>query len=184
MDLNKIIHTRRSVRKFKSDKPDWREIIECIDAMRYAPMAGNNFSLKFIMVDDEEKIKKMAKAAQQDFVAQAKYIVVVCTTPGRTETSYGDRGTKYLKQQAGAAIQNFLLKLTEAKLSTCWVGHFVDDQIKDILDIPKEIHVEALFPIGYAYKKPEEKRIIELDAVLYFNKYGNKKMNTPPKLSA
>ena len=81
-------------------------------------------------------------------------------------------------------MQNFLLKLTEAKLATCWVGHFVDDEIKDILDIPKDIHVEALFPIGYAFEKPKEKRYIDLDAVLYFNKYGNKKMNDPPKLSA
>jgi nitroreductase len=182
--LDKIIQARRSVRKFKSTKPDWREIIECIDAMRYAPMAGNNFSLKFILVDDEEKIQKLAGAAQQGFVSQVKYVVVVCTTPERTEISFGDRAKGYLKQQAGAAIQNFLLKLTQARLSTCWVGHFVDDQVKKVLDIPEEIHVEALFPIGYAYRKPESKRIIDLDAVLYFNKYGNKKMGDHPKLSA
>lgn len=184
MGVDRLIQARRSVRKFKSTKPDWREIIECIDAMRYAPMAGNNFSLKFILVDDEEKIDKMAKASQQPFISHAKYVVVVCTTPKRTEIAFEDRGKNYLRQQAGAAIQNFLLKLTEAKLATCWVGHFVDEEIKDILDIPKDIQVEALFPIGYPLKKPEQKRIIDLDTVLYFNKYGNKKMNEPPKLSA
>jgi len=184
MNLDNIIHNRRSVRKFKSKKPDWRTIIECIDSMRYAPMAGNNFSLKFILVDDEEKIQKMAKAAQQDFVADAKYVVVVCTTPMRTKISYEERGENYLKQQAGAAIQNFLLKITESGLSTCWVGHFVDEQIKNILNIPKDIQVEALFPIGYPLKKPESKRIIELDNALYFNKYGNKKMNEIPKIEA
>ena len=42
---------------------------------------------------------------------------MVCTTPGRTEIAFGDRAPGYLKQQAGAAIQNFLLKITEAKLS-------------------------------------------------------------------
>jgi nitroreductase len=89
-----------------------------------------------------------------------------------------------LKQQAGAAIQNFLLKITEARLATCWVGHFVDEEIKSILTIPKDIQVEALFPIGYPLRKPEEKRIIELDNVLYFNKYGNKKMNEVAKVDA
>ncbi|MCX6749862.1 MAG: nitroreductase family protein [Candidatus Pacearchaeota archaeon] len=182
--LDKIIHSRRSVRKFNSTKPDWRTIIECIDAMRYTPMAGNNFSLKFILVDDEKKINELTEASQQDFVGEVKYVLVVCTIPGRTETAYGERGKNYLKHQAGAAIQNFLLKLTEAKISTCWIGHFVDEQVKEILSIPKDIHVEALFPIGYAFRKPEQKRIIDLDAVLYFNKYGNKKMNNPPKLSA
>jgi nitroreductase len=77
MDLDKIIQARRSIRKFKSDKPDWRETIECIDSMRYAPMAGNNFSLKIILVDEEDKIKKMAEAAQQPFITQAKYITGV-----------------------------------------------------------------------------------------------------------
>jgi len=33
-------------------------------------------------------------------------------------------------------------------------------------------------------KKPESKRIIDLDNVLYFNKYGNKKMNTPHTIDA
>jgi nitroreductase len=182
--LDKIIHARRSIQKFKSDKPDWREIIECIDSMRYAPMAGNNFSLKFILVDDEKKIAELTKASQQKFINEAKYVLVVCTTPGRTEISYGDRGKTYLKQQAGAAIQNFLLKITEYKLATCWVGHFVDEQVKDILNIPKDMNVEALFPIGYPMKKPESKRIIDLDNVLYFNKYGNKKMNTPHTIDA
>jgi len=182
--LDKIIHNRRSIKKFKSTKPDWREIIECIDSMRYAPMAGNNFSLKFILVDDEKKIAELTKASQQEFMKEAQYVLVICTTPGRTEIAYGDRGKGYLKQQAGAAIQNFLLKITEYKLATCWIGHFVDEQVKDILDIPKDMNVEAMFPIGYPMKRPESKRIIELDNVLYFNKYGNKKMNNPPKIDA
>ncbi len=184
MGVERLIKARRSIKKFKSTKPDWREIIECIDSMRYAPMAGNNFSLKFILVDDKDKIQKLADAAQQDFIADTKYVVVVCTIPGRTEIAYGDRGKNYLKQQAGAAIQNFLLKLTESKLATCWVGHFIDQQVKDALDIPDEIQVEAMFPIGYAYEKPKEKRYIGLDNILYFNEYGNKNMKEEQKLSA
>ncbi|HOF43999.1 MAG TPA: nitroreductase family protein [Candidatus Pacearchaeota archaeon] len=184
MGVERLIKARRSIRKFKSSKPDWREIIECIDSTRYAPMAGNNFSLKFILVEDGEKIQKLAEAAQQNFITKAKYVIVVCTTPGRTETAYGERGSKYLKQQAGAAIQNLLLKLTECKLATCWVGHFVDEQVKDILDVPDEIDVEAMFPIGYPYEKPKEKRYIELDSILYFNRYDNKRMEEESKLSA
>jgi nitroreductase len=182
--LDKIIHARRSTRKFNSKKPNWRTIIECIDSMRYAPMAGNNFSLKFILVDDPAKIDRISKASQQDFVGEAKYVVVVCTTPIRTEISYEERGKNYLKQQAGAAIENFLLKITEEKLAACWVGHFIDEDIKSILGIPKDIQVEALIPVGYPFKKPEQKRIIELDNVLYFNKYGNKKMNEVAKIEA
>ena len=56
MELDKAIKSRTSVRKFNSKKPNWRNIIECIDAARYAPMAGGNYTLKFILVDEPEKI--------------------------------------------------------------------------------------------------------------------------------
>lgn len=177
MQLDKAIKQRHSVRKFKKKKPDWRDIIEAIDFTRYAPMAGNNFSLKFILVSDKEKIEKIAEAAQQDFIKQVDYLVVACTNPKRTKNAYGKRGERYLKQQAGAGIQNFLLAIEDKGLSTCWVGHFVDEQIKKILDVPKDIDIEAIFPIGYEYKKPKTRKAkIELDRILYFDKYKNKKM--------
>jgi len=181
MELGKAIKGRSSVRKFKSKKPDWRKIIEAIDSARYAPMAGGNYSLKFILVDDAEKIKDIAGACQQDFVGRAHYVVVACSVPGRTTNAYGKQGEVFVRQQAGAAIQNFLLKIEESGLSTCWVGYFVEEQIKRVLQIPEEVQVEALFPIGFEYeKKRARKAKIDLDNILYFNSYGKKKMN-PPK---
>jgi nitroreductase len=178
MDLDKAIKSRSSVRKFKSNKPDWRKIIECIDLARYAPMAGWNYSLKFILVNNPEKIKNIAEACQQDFVATVHYIVVACSNPGRTLNAYGKQGEVYLRQQAGAALQNFLLKIEETGLSTCWVGHFVESQIKRELQIPDGVNVEAVFPIGFEYEKKRVKKDkIELDNILYFNHYGQKKMN-------
>ena len=184
MELDKTIKSRRSVRKFKNKKPNWRRIIECIDAMRYAPMAGNNFTLKFILVDDKEKIQKLAEASQQDFISQADYVVVVCSNPSRTINAYGEKGEVYCRQQAGAAIQNFLLSIIDKGLATTWIGYFVEEQIKKILKIPEKTNVEALFPIGFEFEKPKsQKEKIDLDNVLYFNNYGNEKMNPDKKLN-
>lgn len=183
MDLDKAIQSRTSIRKFSSKKPDWRDIIECIDAARYAPMAGGSYSLKFILVDNPETIKKIAEASQQDFIAHAHYVVVVCSNPSKTINAYGKQGEVYVRQQAGAAIQNFLLKIEEAGLSTCWVGYFVENQIKRILKIPEETNIEAIFPIGFEYEKKRTKKAkIELDNILYFNLYGNKRMKEPEKM--
>ena len=107
MDLDKAIKSRRSVKKFKDKKPDWRDIIDCIDSTRYTPVAGGSFTLKFILVDDKEKIQKISKISQQPFISQAHYLVVVCSTISRATNSFGKRGEIYLRQQAGAAIQNF-----------------------------------------------------------------------------
>ena len=180
MDLNRVIKSRHSVKKFKEKNPDWRDIIECIDAARYAPMAGSNYSLKFILVSDKNIIEKMADAAQQPFIAKAHYVVVACSNPLRTVNAYGKKGEVYVRQQAGAAIQNFLLKVEESGLSTTWIGHFVEEQIKHLLKIPDHIQVEALFPIGYEFeKKYTRKAKIDLDNILYFNEWDNKKMKSP-----
>jgi len=177
MELDKAIKNRISVRRFKEKKPDWRDILDCIDSMRYAPMAGDNFTLKLVLVDDKEKIEKLATAAQQDFISKTKYVLVVCSDPTRTVNAYKKRGEIYCKQQAGAAIQTFLLKIAEAGLATCWIGHFADEQVKRALRIPEKINVEAMFPIGYEFRKPVTRKIkADLDNALYFNEYKNKKM--------
>lgn len=176
MELDKAIQTRHSVRKFSGGKPNWRDIIECIDAARYAPMAGGNFTAKFIVVKDKEKIQKIADAAQQDFVAQAQFVIVVCSDPLRPINAYGEQGKIYSRQQAGAAIENFLLKISEKKLATTWVGYFVESIIKETLNIPEYVNVEAIFPIGYEFKKTALRKKIDLDSILYFEKYGNKNM--------
>jgi len=177
MDLDKAINNRRSIRNYKPRKPDWRDILECIDATRQVPMAGNIFSPQFIIINDEKIIKKIAEYSFQDFIAQAKYVVVFVTKTEKTTLNFKERAKKYLPQQAGAAIQTFLLKLTEMGLSTCWIGHFEDREIKKILKIPEENEIEAIFPIGYSNEKPKPKIPKgDLYTLLYFNKWGEERM--------
>ncbi|OGJ12956.1 hypothetical protein A3K62_00315 [Candidatus Pacearchaeota archaeon RBG_16_35_8] len=184
MDLNKAIKGRHSVKKFKEKKPDWRDILEAIDTARYAPMAGSNYSLKFILVSDKEKIQQLAAASQQPFVGKVHYIVVVCSNPSRTVNAYGERGKIYVRQQAGAAIQNFLLSLEEKGLDSSWVGHFTEEEVKGILDIPEHVQVEAMFPIGYEFeKKYTRKAKIDLDNILYFDEYDNDKMKSEKEIN-
>lgn len=186
MELDLAIQSRRSARKYSDKKPDWRDIIEAIDAMRYAPMAGGMFTLKFILVEDKDDIQKLADASQQEFIATAQYVVVVCSAPKLTKNAYEEFADKFLRQQAGAAIQNFLLKCEELNLKTCWIGYFVEEQVKSILKIPENIQVEAMFPIGLESKKLGDKlkprKKINLDDVLYFYKYNNKQMKKIKKL--
>jgi nitroreductase len=178
MQLKKAIESRRSIRKYKTKSPSWKKIIECIDAARFAPMAGNLFTLNFILVDNSEIIQKIADASFQPFIAEAEYLVVFVSNKGKTQNAYEDRAEKYVKQQAGAAIQNFLLRLEEEKLSTCWIGLFDDNEIKNILSIPEKHDVEAIFPIGHAAEKPIQRHsgFRDINSYLWFNKFKNKRM--------
>ena len=184
MDLIDAIKKRRSIKKFSKNKPDWRKIIRAIDAARYAPSAGNNFIMKFILVSDKDKIKELEKAAQQSFVGDAQYVVVAVSDDSKLVRLYKERGTRYSSQQSGAAIENFLLALTEFSLETTWIGYFYEEQVKRVLGIPEEKTVEAIFPIGLLAKgsKLEKRKKIDLENTLYFEKWENKLMTPRTKL--
>ncbi len=180
MDLKEVIKTRRSIKKFSKKKGDWRKIVQAIDSARYAPMAGNNFSLKFVLVSDEKKIQKIRSSCQQDFV-DTPHVLVVLSDHEKVKRLYDTRGAGFASQQAGAAIQNILLTLTDRGLDACWVGYYLEDQIKNVIDTPDLWTVEAIIPIGFrskahSFKTPEK---VELDNVLYFEKWKNKTMNPP-----
>ncbi len=177
MKLRDAIENRTDIKRFDLKKPDWRKIIHAIDAARFASTAGNHFSARFILVDDEDIIRKLADASQQGFVASAKSVVVVVNDDSALVRSYGKRGEDYGKKHVGSAIQNFLLALEDEKLVTSWVWYFVDEQVRRVLSIPESVKVEGIFPIG---KKPKSvvasKRVSKLENVLFFGKYGERKM--------
>ncbi len=181
MNVEAAIKSRKSVRNFKDKKPDWRDIIECIDSVRFAPSAGKNFTIKLVLINDKSKIQKIANAAEQPFIAQAHYVVVIYSDPSRLIALFENNGKIYSRQQAGAAIENFLLSIEDKGLSTCWVGHFDEGMIKKELKIPAKMEIEAVFPIGYESGKTAKRNRINLDTILYFNAHGTKKMNTPEK---
>lgn len=184
MDFDKVVEKRHSVRKFAKKKPSWKDIAEAINAARLAPLAGNIPSLKFLVVTEKEEIRKIADAANQDWIKFTDIVVAVCSDDKNLVLSYGERGKKYAKQQAGAAIENFILKLEDLGLSTCWVGAFYDEEMKKVLKVPHDIDIEAVLPIGYEDKKEKAKKRPkpDLSEIVFWEKWGNFYKIPPKKL--
>jgi nitroreductase len=177
MDFDKLVKERKSVRKYSNDKPDWRKIVQAIDYARFAPMAGGIFTPRFIVVSDDKKLKLISDACQQNFVGDAQYIVAVVSENKKCELMFEERAASYSKQQAGAAIENFILALNNLGLVTCWTGFYDDDQVRRALELPENIVLEAIFPIGKPTKiKERELQKAKLENFLFFDKFGNKRM--------
>ena len=183
MEFDKVIKERHTARNFRTSKrPVYQQIIEAIDAANHAPLAGNAPCLRYILIQDKEKIRKLAEAAVQDFFENVDFAVVICSDKSFLKKSYYERGEMYQRQEAGAAIENFLLKITDLGLSSCWVGAFSDETVKSILKIPESIEVEAILPVGYEAIKEKQKSKPNLDTVLYFDEWKNKFMKPKTKV--
>lgn len=176
MEFDRVVEKRQSIRNFSSKKVDWKDVIKAVSCALQAPSAGNIQSLRFILVSDKDKIKKLADASQHDFLVKVQYAVVVCSKNDQLKRLYEDRAERYSRQQAGAAIEHFLLKISDLGLASCWIGVFSDEIVKDILQIPDDVNVEAILPVGYEVGKTRKKQKANLDSVLYFDKYKNKYM--------
>ena len=173
MDVDKAIHTRRSIREFAHKKIKWADVLEVIDAANQAPFAGNINNLKFIIISEQDKLNQIAEDSQQFWVSDASYILIVCADTKKLEKTYDEVGRVYSKQQVGAAIQNMLIKITDLKLAGCWIGAFAEDQIKNQFKIPEEQDIEALIAIGYpSHKRPKEVRKVALENQVYWEKWG------------
>lgn len=183
MNLKKAIENRCDCKRFDLKKVDWRKVVRAIDFARYTQGVGNHFGVRFIMVTDEGKISRLADACQQKFVGGANMVVVAVSDDKSMVRSYGDRASEYCRKHGGAVVQNFLLGLESEGLSTCWVLYFVDEQVKDVLGIPGGAAIEGIFPIGRMNKKARsEKRVRKLDNILFFEEWGNKKMEPTVKV--
>lgn len=184
MQLETAVKKRKSVRNYSTKKPDWRKILQALDYCCYVPMAGNQHTLKYIFIDDKDKINSIEGACQQKFVGKADYIVVVVSDREKVKKLYDHYDKGFGAQQAGAAIQTFLLGLTEKGLASCWVGFFEESIIKRELGISDSLTVEAVIPIGIEspIAATREKVKPNLDSLVFFNKWGKKYMGENTKV--
>ena len=65
-----------------------------------------------------------------------------------------------------------MLKLTDLGFGSCWVGAYSDSDVKKVLEIPKDVQIEAIVTIGFSDEKSKKKEKKKLENVLYWEKWG------------
>jgi len=156
MEILEIIKKRRSIREFQ-EKPLPKEIVDkLIEALIWAPSAGNLQSRKFYFVFNQKIKEELGNAVLgQSFISQAPLVIVGCTDD-RVFKQYGDRGKDlYAICDVATAIENLMLLAFEQGLGSVWVGKFEEKEVAKILDLPKNLRPVAIIPIGYPTEKPE-----------------------------
>lgn len=186
MNLDKALKTRASIRNYSNKSVKYDKIIDAIEAANLAPSPGNLSILKFLIIEDKEKINKIAQACQQQFIKKAPVVIVVCSDSKKIDIMYDKKADKYIKQHTGAAIENFLLKITDMKLACCWIGAFSEITIKNTFKIPENIDVQAILPIACSHKtdKTKQKSKSNLGNIIFFEEYGNKYKKKPRMIGA
>lgn len=174
-DILEIIKTRRSVRNYKKDKIKEDEILKILEAGRWAPSASNNQPWRFIVIDDEDQIKKIGNIAKiltiNNFVASSPLIIVI----------YTERKHRWVDLDCGMCAENMMLEAHSLGISSCFIGAFRENKLKEILNLPKDFYIVGLITFGYPEGEIKAKERIELSQLVKYNYYS--KEGFKPKLN-
>ncbi len=147
MNVYESIKKRKSVRSYKDKEIEEDKLNKILEAARLAPSASNNQEWRFVVVKDKAKREELAEAANsQWFIAEAPVILVCCA---ETDEHVMSCGQLCYPIDVAIAIDHITLVAVEEGLGTCWIGAFSEDKVKEILNIPDNIHVVELLPLGY-----------------------------------
>ncbi|SET00116.1 Nitroreductase [Methanococcoides vulcani] len=165
------ILARRSIREYTEapvSKDDINTILEC---GRWAPSGLNNQPWKFIVIQNEDAIRKIAECTHYSkVVLQAKVLIAV----------YLDQDTMYHHDKdvlaIGASIQNMLLACTDLELGAVWLGEILkkSEQVDVILEVPESFELMAVLAIGHPVEKERSSTRKYLEEITFQEKYGAK----------
>jgi nitroreductase len=152
-----VIKNRRSYRDFLAKQVKEEKINEVIKAAMMAPSANHQRLWEFIVVKDKKLRDRLANTKQWSyFVNKAPVVIVI--------VSKIDDLNKYWIEDGCIAAQNIYLEAENQGLGTCFVqvygskrddGSDAEKYVQKLLNVPKDMGVLCLMPLGYPKKKLE-----------------------------
>jgi nitroreductase len=161
MELFEAINTRRSVRKYLDKPVEDEKLQQVLEAVRQAPSWANMQCWRMVVVKDKttrEKISELSYVESffapkgyksnpsKKALAEAPVVIVLCGDPERSGVLWNQ---SYYLVDTGIAWENLMLAARALGLGSVFVGVYEEDGIKALLNIPQNIRVVGLFPLGY-----------------------------------
>jgi nitroreductase len=147
--LLKAIEQRRANRAYSEKKVPEEIISRIMTAATYAPSCFNNQSWRFVVVKEDEPLKKLHDALTSGnyWMKVAPVIVIVATKP-ELGCQLSDR-RDYAFFDCGLAVENLMLQTFYEGLYAHAIAGYDPIKVKQAFSIPEEFIVITLVAIGY-----------------------------------
>ena len=207
-ELLKTIHSRRSVRVYKTGMVTDEQLERILEAARWAPSGANSQPWEFIVTRDKKKMKKVReiylnewkqrkledpvhyKGLKKDYVGDVSVLVLICGDP-RTMQVYlttrqpADR-EKLFQASVANAVEHMMLIAASERLGTVWVSvrEEVEAELRMLFGVPQPLRLLWVVPIGPARVWPRPRRRRELSAFVHWECYDPKKLRKSKEIRA
>ncbi|MDP2961027.1 MAG: nitroreductase family protein [candidate division Zixibacteria bacterium] len=170
MNVFEAIKSRRSIRSFLDKPIEEEKLLRVLEAGRLAPSSKNLQEWKFVVVKDKKLRKKLVVAANnQHFLAEAPVVIIGCATLVNYVMSCGQYAYPI---DLAIAMDHMTLQAVEEGLGTCWIGSFKEDEVKKILNIPENMRIVELLPLGYPKTIPPARTRKKLGEIVCYDSWS------------
>jgi len=170
MDVKKAIQSRRSIRAYDTREVEEEKLKRILESARLSPSAGNRQERRFVIIKDAKTRKLLSEAARnQTFVAEAPVVIVACSVESEYVMACGQLAYPI---DTAIAVDHITLQAVEEGLGTCWIGAFDEKKVKEILNIPDNVRVVALLPVGYPSDIPAPTSRKSLAEIVMWERWG------------
>jgi nitroreductase len=146
------------------------KLLRILDAGRLSPSASNRQERRFVIIKDAKTRKLLCEAARnQTFVAEAPVVIAACSVESEYVMACGQLAYPI---DTAIAVDHMTLQAVEEGLGTCWIGAFDEKKVKQILNIPENVRVVALLPLGYPCDIPDAKLRKGLAEIVMWEKWS------------
>ncbi|WP_455367967.1 nitroreductase family protein [[Eubacterium] cellulosolvens] len=197
-----FIKRRRSIRHYLPKKVEFNKILKIIDAAAYAPSAHNAQPWRYIIVDEPNTKKILSEAMAEEWDKDLRNdgidsrlrrklttdsvnlfknspVIITACIDMKDMIKYPDEKRQLLEyllaiQSVAASIQNLLLQASIEGLGATWycAPLFCQEVVQNILELPVNIHPQALITIGYPAEDPSPPFRFKMNDIVYYNRWG------------
>jgi len=160
METLEAIKTRRSIRKFTSQKINEEAIHNILEAAMFAPSARNTQSWHILVINDKNILNKLPKLhPNAEMMYEAQLAILVCGDLHMEDM------IEYNGVNCSAATQNIMLAAQDLGIGSVWLGVYprkerMDPMVK-LFELPEHIVPMTLIALGYpneSFETPERFR--------------------------
>ena len=192
--ITELLRNRFSVRKFQA-KPIPENVVQgMLEAGRLSPSGGNEQPWSFGVITDRNLIARISETAcQQEWIARAPLLIVLCTVGVGDERGGRDiqksRFPEYTEaidkmdqdlywalnqeeHQTKIAGTHMALVALEHGVGSCWVSLFDVKRLAKLLNLPRGYMPSEILVLGYPERQRKSTKKKELDEVVFYNTFG------------
>lgn len=152
MNFLEIAKKRYSVRSYTGKKVEQEKLDKILLAAHVAPTAANLQPVKLIVVQSDEGLNKIGKAAN---LYGAPLAIIVCCEHQKAWTRPFDR-KQTVDIDASILTDHMMIEATELGLGSVWICYFKPDVIQKEFDLPDTLEPVNILAVGYSDESPAD----------------------------